>query len=179
MQGSLLPPHTDTGTHHTHTDRHKHTPHTHARSCVRRRAQASMRQAYTCAHVSPRQTRVCTGPERARPTQTQVYVGGCTRIYTHMKAPHTRVHRYAGEPTPSTLTRTHTGAGWTTHMRVCADTHVSTRSEQRRTDTGERTPSRREPHVQACTGPHTHTGRSAREAISCPLHPDDTLPLAP
>lgn len=104
----------------------------------------------------------------------------------HMKAPHTRVRRYSGEPTPSMLACTHTQEQAGPHICVFVQTltcpHAAsrdTRSEQRRTDTRERTQSRRDPQVQARTRPHTHTGHSAREAISCPLHPDDRLPLAP
>ena len=153
MQGSLLPLHTQTQT-------QAHTTHTHACSYVRRYAQVSMCQAYTCAHVSPRQTHVCTGPEQAPPTQAHVYVGRCTRIYTHMKAPHTRVRRYAGEPTPSMLTCTHTQAQAGPHTCVFVQTltcpHAASRDAQ--------TPESVRHHAETHTCRHAHARTLTRGA---------------
>lgn len=169
MRGSLLPtPHR-----HKHTDTHTCTL-TCAQVCTRERAPSM----YTCT----RKPKASTCVHRTRTSTAHTNTRLCRWVHTYLHAhegPHTRVRRYAGEPTPSMLTCTHTQAQAGPHTRVFVQTHVSTCSEQIRTDTRERTPSRRGPHVRARTRPHTHTGRSAQEGISCPLHPDDRLPLAP
>lgn len=113
-------------------------------------------------HTQAQGTHVCTGPERAPRTQTHTHVGRCTHICTHTTAPHTHVHRCSGEPTPGKLTCTHAHARAGPHGCMCVRTLTSAHTETHRYR--KHTPSLRDPHTQACTHLHTHTGHPHRRA---------------
>ena len=162
---------------HTYAHRHTHTAHTH----VQRYAQVSRQQADTRAHISTRQTHVCTGPEHAH-TQAHICVGRCTHIaltqwcHTHMctgtqgslrqvrKHAHIHGHGWTTQTCVCTLTRPHTGS----HRHPKAYTIT-----QRPTHAGMHTPA----HSHR-TPAHSH-GTPTQGGISCALHREGRIPFGP